>query len=102
MPERVFAWRGHMLTPTFARADHYFELEPLSGGVHLVHRQTYQGIVVPFIFWALHDNVRRGFELMNQALEDYVNRKKRLKLVELFGKTDWDPSYDHKALRQKR
>jgi Arc/MetJ family transcription regulator len=41
-------------------------------------------------------------DAVNQALEDYVNRKKRLKLVELFGKTDWDPSYDHKALRQKR
>ena len=41
-------------------------------------------------------------EAVNQALSEYVNRKKRKKLVELFGNTDWDPEYDHKALRRER
>lgn len=41
-------------------------------------------------------------EAVNQALTDYVNRKKRKKIVELFGTMDWDPDYDYKALRRQR
>ena len=41
-------------------------------------------------------------EAVNQALADYVNRKKRKSVVDLFGKMDWDPDYDYKALRRKR
>lgn len=36
------------------------------------------------------------------ALQEFVARRERAKLVELFGTADWDPSFDYKAERQRR
>lgn len=41
-------------------------------------------------------------EAVNAALEEYVRRKKQLRVLELFGKIHFDPGYDHKALRSGR
>jgi hypothetical protein len=34
------------------------------------------------------------------APEEYVQRRKRLEILDLFGTVDFDPSYDYKANRQ--
>jgi Arc/MetJ family transcription regulator len=39
---------------------------------------------------------------VNEALREYVERRKRLKALDLFGAVDFDPSYDYKAERRKR
>jgi Arc/MetJ family transcription regulator len=39
---------------------------------------------------------------VNEALAEYVGRRKRRKLIELFGKLDWAEDYDYKALRKKQ
>jgi Arc/MetJ family transcription regulator len=39
---------------------------------------------------------------VNEALREYVQRRQRLKALELFGTLDVDPSYDCKAERSKR
>jgi Arc/MetJ family transcription regulator len=39
---------------------------------------------------------------VNEALREYVQRRVRLKAVDLFGTIDFDPSYDYKAERRKR
>jgi Arc/MetJ family transcription regulator len=39
---------------------------------------------------------------VNQALREYVQRRQRLKALDLFGAIDFDPSYDYKAERGKR
>lgn len=39
---------------------------------------------------------------VNEALAEYVRRRKRRKLAELFGTLEWDPEYDYKAERQSR
>ncbi len=39
---------------------------------------------------------------VNEALREYVARRMRLKSVDLFGKIDFDPSYDYKLERRKR
>ena len=36
------------------------------------------------------------------ALEEYVCRREQRRILDLFGKCDWDPDYDHKAHRRKR
>ena len=41
-------------------------------------------------------------EAVNEALAEYVGRRKRRRVVELFGTVDWDPGYDHKAERERR
>ncbi|MBC7815600.1 MAG: type II toxin-antitoxin system VapB family antitoxin [Planctomycetaceae bacterium] len=38
-------------------------------------------------------------EAVRQALEEYVRRHKRLRIVELFGTIEYDESYDYKAER---
>jgi Arc/MetJ family transcription regulator len=41
-------------------------------------------------------------DAVNEALAEYVARRKRRRLLRLFGKTDWDPAYDYKAHRKRR
>jgi len=39
---------------------------------------------------------------VTDALVEYVNRRKRRRILELRGKLDWDPEYDYKAERRQR
>ncbi len=39
---------------------------------------------------------------VNEALREYVERRRQLQVVELFGTIDFDPSYDYKRERQRR
>ncbi len=39
---------------------------------------------------------------VTDALVEYVNRRKRRRILELRGKLDWDPDYDYKAERRRR
>ncbi len=41
-------------------------------------------------------------EAVSAALEEYVRRRKQLRILDAFGKFDFDPSYDYKAERRKR
>jgi Arc/MetJ family transcription regulator len=41
-------------------------------------------------------------ETVNEALREYIDRRKRLKALDLFGTIDFDPRYDYKAERKKR
>jgi len=41
-------------------------------------------------------------ETVNQALREFIARRHRLELVDLFGKVDYDPSYDYKKERRAR
>jgi hypothetical protein len=36
------------------------------------------------------------------ALKEFIARREQRKLAELFGKLEWDPSYDYKAERSRR
>ncbi len=39
---------------------------------------------------------------VTDALVEYVNRRKRRRILELRGKLDWDSEYDYKAERRQR
>ena len=39
---------------------------------------------------------------VNEALAEYVARRKQRGVVALFGKLSWDESYDYKAERRRR
>jgi len=41
-------------------------------------------------------------EAVNSALEEYVKRRKKLRILELFGTVDFDPKYDYKAERRRK
>ncbi len=41
-------------------------------------------------------------EAVNQALAEYVRRKRSKRILELVREVEWDPKYNHKAERRKR
>jgi Arc/MetJ family transcription regulator len=41
-------------------------------------------------------------ETVNEALREFVQRRKRLELVKLLGKIDYDRRYDYKKERRRR
>jgi len=39
---------------------------------------------------------------VNEALEEYIRRRKQLEVVKLFGKIEFDPRYDYKRQRKRK
>lgn len=39
---------------------------------------------------------------VTRALEEFIARREQRRLLELFGKVDWNPAYDYKAARSRR
>jgi len=40
-------------------------------------------------------------DTVNYALKEFINRRKQLKLIELFGNMDPDSDYDYKQARER-
>lgn len=40
-------------------------------------------------------------DTVNEALQEYILHRKQAKVVELFGKIDFDPKYNYKKQRQR-
>lgn len=38
---------------------------------------------------------------VTRALEEFIARRQQRRIVELFGKLEWDPEYDYKANRSR-
>ena len=47
-------------------------------------------------------HVKTKKAVVHDALAEYVRARKQRRVVELFGKIDFDPDYDYKALRRAR
>jgi len=41
-------------------------------------------------------------EAVSAALEEYIQRRRQLRILDAFGKFDFDPTYDYKAERKRR
>ncbi|HEX3525581.1 MAG TPA: type II toxin-antitoxin system VapB family antitoxin [Thermoanaerobaculia bacterium] len=39
---------------------------------------------------------------VNEALQEYIQRRKQLKILDLFGQIDYDPDYDYKEQRRRK
>lgn len=46
-----------------------------------------------------HDSKKAA---VNEALAEYVARRKRKRVLDLVGEVQWDPDYDYKAERRER
>ena len=40
--------------------------------------------------------------VVNEALEEYVRRRKQVRIIDLFGKIQIDPKYDYKKQRDRK
>ncbi len=38
---------------------------------------------------------------VEEALQEYIQRRKQLKVLKLFGKIEYDPTYDYKGQRRR-
>ncbi len=38
---------------------------------------------------------------VNKALEEFIARRRQKRLLDLFGKLEWDPTYDYKSDRER-
>jgi hypothetical protein len=45
-------------------------------------------------------NHRTKKEAVTAALDEYIRRRKQLKILDLAGTIDYDPTYDYKKMRQ--
>jgi hypothetical protein len=41
-------------------------------------------------------------ETVTEALQEYIDRRKQARVVQLFGTVDYDPKYDYKKQRRRR
>ncbi len=41
-------------------------------------------------------------ETVTEALQEYIRRRKQMNVIELFGKIDFDPTYDYKKQRRRK
>jgi len=41
-------------------------------------------------------------DTVNEALREYIQRRKQVEMLDLFGKVDFDPNYDYKRQRKRR
>jgi Arc/MetJ family transcription regulator len=40
-------------------------------------------------------------DTVNEALKEYIQHRKQARILNLFGKVDFDPKYDHKRQRRR-
>jgi Arc/MetJ family transcription regulator len=41
-------------------------------------------------------------DTVNEALREYISRRKQARMMDLFGAVDYDPKYDYKKQRRRR
>jgi len=74
-PANEFRWLGRLLLPRIFDGEHYFKLTALpNGGTRLIHGEVFRGILVNPIMQKIGKATQEGFEAMNQALKDRLER----------------------------
>ncbi|MCI4065585.1 SRPBCC domain-containing protein [Micromonospora sp. R77] len=68
-PARQFQWLGKVAVPGLFGARHEFVLEAAAGGTLVRHRETFTGLLVPFLKRTL-DRTELGFDQLNRALKE--------------------------------
>lgn len=72
---REFKWLGHLFIPGLFDGEHRFELiDNGDGTTTLVHSEQFGGILVPLFKKMLDTDTRQGFEAMNKALKERVEK----------------------------
>ena len=68
---RELRWLGHLVVPGLFDGEHRFRLEPLDGGdrTRFVHAESFSGVLATPYLWLRGDQLRSGFESMNEALK---------------------------------
>lgn len=78
-PGRVLQWRGSLGVRGIFDGHHRFEVSRAAdGGTHLLHAETFTGLLARPLLALIGRATRDGFEAMNAALADEVARRARV------------------------
>ena len=68
-------WIGHLVFPGLFDGEHVFQIERVGQDqVRFRQSEYFGGVLVPFLPRMLYEQTRRGFEAMNQALKERVEK----------------------------
>ena len=73
-PQKKFRWRAHMLTGFVFTNDKIFKLKETAAGTHLVHIETFQGLMAPLMSSSVAQNVPPMLDSMNKALKELAEQ----------------------------
>ena len=66
---KSFRWRGVMMAGFLMTNDKVFELEEISSGTRLIHKELFSGMLVPVFWGKLNKGVIPMLKSMNEALK---------------------------------
>ena len=69
---RYLRWSAVMTTSIFLVNDKVLELQPMSNGTRLIHKELFRGMFVPIFSGRFKENVPPMLNAMNQALKSKV------------------------------
>lgn len=73
IPNKTLAWNGYLIARQFFAPTHIFEIEEKSENqVLFIHREEYEGFIIPFIKFMLPTLVGKGFDVMNKDLKKFL------------------------------
>jgi hypothetical protein len=79
-PNCQLRWLGHFFIPGLFDGDHCFAIERLNENrVRFIQRESFTGLLVPFLAQQLDRDTKRGFEAMNRALKEQAEQNQSLK-----------------------
>ena len=74
-PDRELRWLGRVLLPGVFDGEHVFTIAPFSAGrVRFSQRETFRGLLIPFMPRSMWNATQQGFEAMNRALKERAER----------------------------
>lgn len=75
VPKKYLSWQGRLVMKGIFDGEHSFELiENLNGTTTFIHSEKFNGLLVPFMKKFLDQQVKMGFESMNQKLKETVEQ----------------------------
>jgi hypothetical protein len=74
-PNRELRWIGRLWIPGLFDGEHIFTIEPIAPNrVRFTQRESFTGLLVPFLSRNLDKDTKRGFDEMNQALKSQAEK----------------------------
>ena len=73
---REFRWKGRLLLPGLFDGEHYFGLAPAADdATRFTHGEQFSGLLVPLFRGTLDRGTKAGFEAMNLALKQRLEKR---------------------------
>lgn len=70
-----FAWLGQLFMTGLFDGHHMFEIEDNhDGSVEFIHKEQFNGLLVPLFWKSLQTNTKAGFDAMNQKLKELAEK----------------------------